>query len=59
LTYNLYAVTKLLDKADRVSAIIDPKSFPLYGFFKDILTMPGFMKKGTVQHRWLSRIQGH
>lgn len=57
LTYNLYAVAELLDKANRISAIIDPKSFPLYGFFKDILMMPGFMKKGTTQ--LIFRIQYH
>ncbi|KAJ5381350.1 Oxoglutarate/iron-dependent dioxygenase [Penicillium cataractarum] len=59
LTYNLYAVTELLDKADRVSAIIDPKSFPLYRDFKNLLEMPGFMKTGGVLGAFCSHAYPH
>lgn len=50
LTYNLYAVTELLDKANRLSAIINPKSFPMYQDLKCLLQMPAFMKTGKTQY---------
>ncbi|OKO99838.1 hypothetical protein PENSUB_8055 [Penicillium subrubescens] len=59
LTYNLYAVTELLDRANQISAIIDPKSFPLYGFLKDLLMMPGFMKTGGVLGAFCSHAYPH
>lgn len=46
LTYNLYAVTESLDKGNRLGAIVDPRSLPLYGEFRSLLGMPGFMAKG-------------
>lgn len=47
LTYNLY-VTDPADGSIPRSPIIDPKTLPLHGFLKDLITEPAFMKEGTV-----------
>ncbi|CEJ60473.1 hypothetical protein PMG11_09046 [Penicillium brasilianum] len=59
LTYNLYAVSELLEKSNRISVIIDPKSLPLYEDFKNLLETPAFMRTGGVLGAFCSHAYPH
>ncbi|KAJ6013359.1 hypothetical protein N7540_007950 [Penicillium herquei] len=48
LTYNLYVREPVSKKFSPIS-LLDPTSSPLYADLKIILSMPGFMKQGTLR----------
>ncbi|KAJ5790206.1 uncharacterized protein N7518_007217 [Penicillium psychrosexuale] len=58
LTYNLY-ITEPVGGSIPPSMIVDPKSFPLYGYLQELIMEPGFMQKGGALGFYCSHAYPH